>query len=246
MASILVVDGGASDRELLAAVLRHDGYTVLEAHTGEEALRLARAHQPDLVIADILMPTMDGYELVRELRGDAVTASIPVIFHTATCVIEEVSELAAACGVSHVLTKPCDPAEVLAVVAEVLSRPPEPVASLPSEDFHREHLRLLNVTLLQKLEELRETVILVGSLQRESETGGENHRWPGLAPDSRLEALSRREMEVLGMIVEGATNSEIAERLVIATSTVQSHVKRILHKLGVKNRTEAAVRYVRK
>jgi DNA-binding NarL/FixJ family response regulator len=53
-------------------------------------------------------------------------------------------------------------------------------------------------------------------------------------------------LEVLSMIVEGSTNGEIAERLVLATSTVQSHVKRILSKLGVKNRTEAAVRYVRR
>jgi DNA-binding NarL/FixJ family response regulator len=252
MARILVVDDGASDRELLAGALRHAGHEVLEAQTGEHALRLALAYQPDLMVADILMPTMDGYELVRELRSDEATAHIPVIFYTATYIIEEVRELAAACGVSYILTKPCEPEEVLRVVEEALSRAPNPVTPPACEDdFHREQLRLLSAKLLQKVEELRETVILAGSLQRESNggrepDGAEHSRWPMLSPDPRLEALSPRELEVLSMIVDGATNGEIAVRLVIATSTVQSHVKRILHKLGVKNRTEAAVRYVRR
>jgi DNA-binding NarL/FixJ family response regulator len=58
--------------------------------------------------------------------------------------------------------------------------------------------------------------------------------------------LSRRELEVLALIAEGATNAEIAERLVIATTTVQSHVKSILSKLEVRNRTQAAARYLRR
>jgi DNA-binding NarL/FixJ family response regulator len=71
--------------------------------------------------------------------------------------------------------------------------------------------------------------------------------WPEAPARPDVESvLSRRELQVLSMIVDGATNREIAARLVIATSTVQSHVKRILHKLGVKNRTEAAVRYLRR
>jgi DNA-binding NarL/FixJ family response regulator len=246
MTSVLIVDDGATDRDLLATILKYAGYTVLEAASGDQALRLAHAEQPSLIIADILMPTMDGYELVRALREDGATADIPVIFYTATYVMEEVRELAAACGVTHILVKPCEPEEVLRVVGEaVLLRPEPSVAPLPSEAFHREHLRVLNAKLLQKVEELRETVLLAGALQRESNGGGENHR-PMLGPDVPLQGLSPREREVLGMIVEGATNGEIAERLVIATSTVQSHVKRILHKLGVKNRTEAAVRYVRR
>ncbi|HEY5317895.1 MAG TPA: response regulator transcription factor [Solirubrobacteraceae bacterium] len=246
MTSILIVDDGADDREILATYLRHAAYEVLEADTGEHALKLALTHQPDLVIADILMPTMDGYELVRALRSDEATAHIPVIFYTATYVIDEVKELAYACGVSHILIKPCQPEEVIEVVGEVLSRGPAPAAPLPTEEFHREHLRVLSAKLLQKVEELRETVILAGTLQRESEAGGNNHFGSLLPADPRLEALSPRELEVLVMIVEGATNGEIAERLVIATSTVQSHVKRILHKMGAKNRTEAAVRYLRR
>jgi DNA-binding NarL/FixJ family response regulator len=66
---------------------------------------------------------------------------------------------------------------------------------------------------------------------------------PGDGPE---ELLSRRELEVLTLIAEGATNGEIGERLWIAESTVQSHVKQILRKLGVRNRTEAAARYLRR
>jgi DNA-binding NarL/FixJ family response regulator len=246
MRPVLIVDDGAADRELIVTILAYAGYPVLEAGSGEQALGLARAHRPSLIIADILMPTMDGYELVRELRRDPETADIPVIFYTATYVLEEVRDLAGACGVAHILIKPCEPEEVLRVINETLSTRPEPVVPLPSEDFHREHLRILNAKLLQKVEELRETVILAGALQRETDPGRSHNGSAPPAPDPRVQALSPRELQVLGMIVEGATNGEIAERLVIATSTVQSHVKRILHKLGVKNRTEAAVRYLRR
>jgi DNA-binding NarL/FixJ family response regulator len=244
--TVLVVDDGAGDRELLATILGYGGFTVLEAENGERALRLARTSKPALIIADILMPTMDGYELVRELRGDEATAHIPLIIYTATYVIEEVRDLAVAIGASETLIKPSEAEEVLRAVNEALSRPPEPVAPLPSEDFHREHLRVLNAKLLQKVEELRDAVILAGALQRETQAGDNNHGYPMLAPDPRFESLSPRELQVLSMIVDGATNGEIAARLVIATSTVQSHVKRILHKLGVRNRTEAAVRYLRR
>jgi DNA-binding NarL/FixJ family response regulator len=246
MTRVLIVDDGAADREGLSTILAYAGFGVLEASNGEHALRLARVHKPSLIIADILMPTMDGYELVRALRGDPDIADIPVIFYTATYVLEEVRGLATACGVTHILVKPCEPEEVIRAVQDTLSHGPDPVTPLPSEDFHREHLRVLNAKLLQKVEELRETVILAGALQRESEAGAGNGGWPMLSPDPRLETLSPRELQVLSMIVEGATNGEIAKRLVIATSTVQSHVKRILNKLGVKNRTEAAVRYLRR
>ncbi|MDQ6806171.1 MAG: response regulator transcription factor [Actinomycetota bacterium] len=231
----------------LVSVLGPAGYEVLEADTGEQALCLARELRPTLIVADILMPTMDGYELVRELRGDETTAHIPVVFYTATCAIDEVRRLASACGVSHILIKPCEPEHILAVIEGAVSRGPEPDTPLPSDEFHRQHLRLVNASLLEKVEELRDAVILAGSLQRESHHEDGFVPWPAQASRNEVEALlSRRELEVLVMIVDGATNSEIAARLVIATSTVQSHVKRILQKLGAKNRTEAAVRYVRR
>ena len=67
--SVLVLDDRQDDRDLLSTVLGYAGYTVLEASTGQTALDLARTEQPDLIITDILMPTMNGYEFVRELRS---------------------------------------------------------------------------------------------------------------------------------------------------------------------------------
>ena len=247
MTSILVVDDGATDRDLLATVLRYAGYTVLEAESGEVGLAVARAERPDLIIADILMPEMDGYELVRELRTESTTADVPVIFYTATYVIDEVRRLAAACGVSHIIVKPCEPDEVLHVVDDALSSTAERVMALPSEDFHREHLRALNAKLLQKVEELRDAMVVAGTLHQQSDRrrdhdGGAAARDPGPRP---RDVLSQRELEVLALLAEGVTNAELGERLVIAETTVQSHVKSILRKLGVRNRTEAAGRYFR-
>jgi PAS domain S-box-containing protein len=152
--SILVVDDRPADRELLVRVLESVDYTMLDAATGESAMEIARAERPDVVIADILMPSMDGYELVRELRGDPATANVTVVFCTATYAVDEVRRLADACGVEHILTKPCSPQEILRVVARALASSQEPAAEIESEEFQREHLRVLNRTLVHKMEEL--------------------------------------------------------------------------------------------
>src|SRR5436309_1527088 len=106
MATILIVDDRATNRSFLVKLLGYKGHRLLEACDGLEALAQARKEKPDLVIADILMPTMDGYEFVRQLRADPSIASVPVIFYTAHYHEREAQTLAHACGVSHVLTKP--------------------------------------------------------------------------------------------------------------------------------------------
>ena len=95
--SVLILDDRAADRELLATLLGHAGYSVSEAATGDEALALARAEQPDLVITDVLMPGMNGYEFVRRLRSHPDTDAIPVVFCTAPR-RGAVRQLAATCG----------------------------------------------------------------------------------------------------------------------------------------------------
>lgn len=154
MNSILVLDDRAFDRELLATLLAHAGYVVSQASTGEEALAVARAEQPDLVITDILMPTMNGYEFVRRLRSQAGTADIPVVFCTATYQEAEVRELAAACGVSHFIAKPSDPETIVGTVGEVLGSPQTLPGPLVRDEFDREQLRLLNDKLVEKVAEL--------------------------------------------------------------------------------------------
>ena len=94
-------------------LLRHQGHRLLEAADGREALATARAEHPDLVITDVLMPVMDGYEFVRQLRLDPATSRIPVVFYTAHYGEREARALALSSGVSYVLTKPAESAEVL-------------------------------------------------------------------------------------------------------------------------------------
>ena len=92
MSSILVLDDRAPERELLSTVLGYVGHTVVQASTGEQALELARRTQPELIIADLMMPGMNGYEFVRELRADPAVGETQVVFCTATYDDAEVRE----------------------------------------------------------------------------------------------------------------------------------------------------------
>ncbi len=156
MTSVLVVDGRPADSELVATVLGNAGYGVAEAATGELAIAFARSQRPDLIIIHILMPDMDGYEFVNKLRSEHVTADIRVIFYTATYLMEEVRQLAGACGVSQILVKPCEPEQIICAVSEALSSPQVARMALTSEEFHREHLRVLGAKLSQKIDELHD------------------------------------------------------------------------------------------
>jgi two-component system cell cycle sensor histidine kinase/response regulator CckA len=151
---ILVVDDVSADRKYLVTTLSCAGYQLIEACDGEEALAKARAEHPDLIITDILMPAMDGYEFVRELRADPAIAQTPVIFHSATYRLNEARPLAEACGVSRILEKPAERDEIFAVVAEALRRPVMHFSPL-AQQFDREHLRLLTNKLLENSEEKR-------------------------------------------------------------------------------------------
>ncbi|MBW8869017.1 MAG: response regulator, partial [Acidobacteria bacterium] len=83
MATILVVDDLSANRDFVVTLLRYHQHRVIEAADGAQALDAARSERPDLVITDVLMPVMDGYELFRQLRLAPATADVPVIFYTA-------------------------------------------------------------------------------------------------------------------------------------------------------------------
>src|SRR5262249_18633616 len=140
-ATILVVDDRPANRAYLISLLGYGGHRLLEACDGVEALERVRAERPDLILSDILMPTMDGYEFVRRLRADVQGAQIPVIFCTATYQERQARALAEACGVQEVVAKPADPEVILQAVARVLGLPPtaetraatgEPAADRPA------------------------------------------------------------------------------------------------------------------
>jgi len=155
MARILIVDDDAAVRRLLVALLTHEGHVALEAADGAAGLAMARAEPPQLIISDILMAGMDGYELVRRVREDGQLAGVPVIFHTAHFLDAEAQELARSCNVARVLEKPCDSAQVLSAVADALGNPlPTDVSSL-TVSFSVEHLRLLTNKLAANVAELQ-------------------------------------------------------------------------------------------
>jgi PAS domain S-box-containing protein len=133
MATILVVDDRPTNREFLRTLLGYQSHRVLEANDGAEALALVKSARPDLVISDILMPTMDGYEFVHQLRADPVIAGIPVIFNTAHYLDREARALAEKSGVSHIIHKPAEPEAVLRAVSDVLGLAPA-AAPLPTDE----------------------------------------------------------------------------------------------------------------
>jgi len=126
MATILVVDDRPINRQFLMTLLGYAGHRLLEAADGAEALNIVRAENPDLIITDILMPTMDGYEFVRQLRADPKFANVPVLFYTATYREREARSLAQAAGVQYVLTKPAEPQAILSTVNAALGHVPAP------------------------------------------------------------------------------------------------------------------------
>ena len=106
MATVVVVDDNHESRSFLRKLLTKHGHRVLDTSNGKDALALCLAVHPDLVITDVLMPGMDGYELVRRLRTEEHLASTRIIFFTGLFDASEAHSLAEQCGVQQVLPKP--------------------------------------------------------------------------------------------------------------------------------------------
>jgi len=118
---LLVVDDDASLLMAVSETLRAEGYVVVTARRGAEALVRVVERTPDLIISDIRMPGMDGYQLARNLRSTPHTRLIPVVFLTAK---DEIADRIAGfrSGVDAYVTKPFEPEELLAIVAGILER----------------------------------------------------------------------------------------------------------------------------
>jgi CheY-like chemotaxis protein len=116
---VLVIDDDPTMRLLCSLNLQCQGLVVLEAEDGREGLERARTERPDLIVTDVRMPRLDGFELAEELRRDARTRTIPIIFHTGE--VEPASEQrAVALGAVAYLTKPFDLTALASLVVGAL------------------------------------------------------------------------------------------------------------------------------
>jgi two-component system cell cycle response regulator DivK len=107
-ANILIVDDTPANLQLIAYLLENSGFNVLDAETGEEAIERAREWNPDLVVLDIQLPDIDGYETLNRLRSDPAFADTPVIAVTAFAMAND-RRRAEEAGFDGFVTKPIDP-----------------------------------------------------------------------------------------------------------------------------------------
>jgi len=128
---ILVVDDSATTREMLRNILESEGYQVAEADGGAAAVQLARFLQPKLMTLDVMMPDLDGFDVIQVLRNDPLTRDLPVLFISAT--VEH--ERGLALGGSGFLTKPFTPTDLLEEVRRLTAPAPRRVLVV-DDDYH--------------------------------------------------------------------------------------------------------------
>ncbi|MDX1920022.1 MAG: response regulator [Candidatus Caenarcaniphilales bacterium] len=118
--TILVADDEPSLRLLVKATLASRKYTIIEVSNGQDALNLAKQVNPDVILLDVMMPFLTGFQVCAELKKDAKTASVPVIILTAKGGQDD-KEMAHSVGASHFLNKPFRPPDLLSAIDYVLS-----------------------------------------------------------------------------------------------------------------------------
>jgi pilus assembly protein CpaE len=126
---ILVVDDDHDTLRLVGLMLQRQGYKIIASNNGAQALALAQSEKPDLILLDVMMPDMDGYEVTRRLRNNPNTNAIPIIMFTAKTLVDDKVQ-GFESGVDDYLTKPTQPRELFAHVKAVLARANKP-ASMP-------------------------------------------------------------------------------------------------------------------
>jgi CheY-like chemotaxis protein len=122
---VLIVDDEVETIELLRIAFKRRGYAVLGAESGHAGLQLAREHRPAIMLIDLMMPGLNGFELCRQLRADPITAHIPQIILSAGDSRYDQAEALAA-GANRYLVKPVDIRALIDVVADLIEQHPAP------------------------------------------------------------------------------------------------------------------------
>jgi two-component system, cell cycle response regulator DivK len=120
---VLIVDDIPEQRDIYCTLLRFHGYDVIEAENGEEALAVAGAELPDVIVMDVMLPRLDGWQATERLKADPRTADLPVIILTSRAFKPD-QERSALVGADAYLSKPCDPSNLLREVRRFVGQGP--------------------------------------------------------------------------------------------------------------------------
>jgi CheY-like chemotaxis protein len=175
----LVVDDNELVRRFLAEVLRRQGINVVEAASAVQALVVAQATRPAFVVTDIEMPGLNGIELCRQLRNDAVTADAAIVVVSGAGVGQLDAAIAAGCDV--VLPKPCPPALLVETIGVLLDNPTGRTESMPAGTSFAVRYRTLQEQIGAMRTDLRDTLDRIETL-----------RGAALAIESKLSVAERQ------------------------------------------------------
>lgn len=151
--NVLIVDDQYINRYLLEKLLDGYGYSVLSTEDGTQALETLRTEPVDLIISDILLPKMDGFQLCREVKKDPELSKIPFVFYTAAYTEQKDREFAESLGADRFIVKPTDPAEFITILRDLIHDIPEEHAEPKTIILgENEYLSLHNKRLIHQLE----------------------------------------------------------------------------------------------
>ncbi|MEA2007942.1 MAG: response regulator [Chloroflexota bacterium] len=172
---ILIVEDMPNILDLIKVTLTFKGYPVVTATNGEEALARIEDEKPALIITDILMPYMDGFAFIQNIRTNPDTSEIPVIFLSATYLTPEDKKFAFDLGAVRFLEKPIDTEEFLLTIAEVLTQGvPDPSPPLKQEKFHKVYKERLEHKLQYKKAQIARVKNLLQTLPDEQKLAFED------------------------------------------------------------------------
>jgi DNA-binding NarL/FixJ family response regulator len=208
---ILVVDDNLGTRISICEYLEFSGYSAISVEDGQQALYAVEKYHPHLLITDISMPVMDGYELVRRLRQEPIYRLLPIIFLTERSSMEERIR-GYQLGCDFYLPKPFGLNELGAMIRNLLER-----------------TQLIESAWRSRLKPMIESPY-------ESNLPQAVNYVPH-SPKNLLN-LTDREQEVLKLVTKGLSNTDIGSELFLSPRTVEKHVSSLLRKIEVNNRAE--------
>ena len=220
MKKVLVVDDDSILRTVLKHTLEQQGYQVKAVSSGKEALAAFEQDVPDIIVSDVSMPEMDGFEFCRQLRSQPSGQLVPFIFLSAKTDLDHRVE-GHSSGADDYLTKPFEMKELVAKMEGLLER---------SRRIHSEI-----VHLMQQFVNANGVTQAQISSQLPSATLN-NSNSHNTQPDPL--PLTPAEERVFWEVIQGFTNKQISELLYISPRTVQTHLSNILNKLNLENRTQ--------